>query len=90
VQVLLFEPDWNPATDKQVRFTCLRHCSRAQLEYLAQAQERAWRFGQTREVTIYRLITAGTIEVVLSVQCFLFAIIDFRKRYTRDKYSSNF
>jgi DNA excision repair protein ERCC-6 len=28
----------------------------------AQARERAWRFGQEREVTIYRLITAGTIE----------------------------
>jgi DNA excision repair protein ERCC-6 len=28
----------------------------------AQARERAWRFGQDREVTIYRLITAGTIE----------------------------
>ena len=28
----------------------------------AQARERAWRFGQTREVTVYRLITGGTIE----------------------------
>jgi len=28
----------------------------------AQARERAWRFGQEREVTVYRLITAGTIE----------------------------
>ena len=28
----------------------------------AQARERAWRFGQTKEVTVYRLITAGTIE----------------------------
>ncbi|GKY94165.1 hypothetical protein MPSEU_000382600 [Mayamaea pseudoterrestris] len=28
----------------------------------AQARERAWRFGQQREVTVYRLITAGTIE----------------------------
>lgn len=27
-----------------------------------QARERAWRLGQTRPVTIYRLITAGTIE----------------------------
>jgi len=26
----------------------------------AQARERAWRFGQQREVTVYRLITAGT------------------------------
>lgn len=28
----------------------------------SQARERAWRLGQTREVTIYRLMTAGTIE----------------------------
>ncbi|GBG28733.1 DNA repair protein rhp26 [Hondaea fermentalgiana] len=27
-----------------------------------QARERAWRIGQTRQVTIYRLITGGTIE----------------------------
>lgn len=28
----------------------------------AQARERAWRIGQNRDVTIYRLITSGTIE----------------------------
>mmetsp|Transcript_14869 Transcript_14869/g.32426 ORF Transcript_14869/g.32426 Transcript_14869/m.32426 type:complete len:321 (+) Transcript_14869:1363-2325(+) len=28
----------------------------------AQARERAWRFGQKKAVTVYRLITAGTIE----------------------------
>jgi len=28
----------------------------------AQARERAWRFGQQNSVTVYRLITAGTIE----------------------------
>ena len=28
----------------------------------AQARERAWRFGQERDVTIYRLIVAGTVE----------------------------
>lgn len=27
-----------------------------------QARERAWRLGQQRDVTIYRLITSGTIE----------------------------
>ena len=27
-----------------------------------QARERAWRIGQARPVTIYRLITSGTIE----------------------------
>lgn len=29
---------------------------------LAQARERAWRIGQKRDVTVYRLITTGTIE----------------------------
>jgi DNA excision repair protein ERCC-6 len=28
----------------------------------AQARERCWRIGQTKEVTVYRLITGGTIE----------------------------
>uniref|UniRef100_A0A1B6DRP9 DNA excision repair protein ERCC-6 n=2 Tax=Clastoptera arizonana TaxID=38151 RepID=A0A1B6DRP9_9HEMI len=42
-RVLIYDPDWNPATDTQAR-------------------ERAWRIGQTQSVTIYRLITAGTIE----------------------------
>ena len=28
----------------------------------AQARERCWRIGQTKDVTVYRLITAGTIE----------------------------
>lgn len=42
-RVVLYDPDWNPATD-------------------IQARERAWRIGQKREVTVYRLITRGTIE----------------------------
>ncbi|CAK9823096.1 DNA excision repair protein ERCC-6 [Anthophora retusa] len=42
-RVIIYDPDWNPATD-------------------AQARERAWRIGQNKNVTIYRLITAGTIE----------------------------
>lgn len=28
----------------------------------AQARERAWRIGQKKQVTVYRLLTAGTIE----------------------------
>jgi len=42
-RVVIFDPDWNPATDTQAR-------------------ERAWRIGQTQDVTIYRLISVGTIE----------------------------
>lgn len=42
-RVIIYDPDWNPATDLQAR-------------------ERAWRIGQLRQVTVYRLVTAGTIE----------------------------
>ncbi|KAI6191164.1 hypothetical protein M3Y97_00198300 [Aphelenchoides bicaudatus] len=42
-RVIIYDPDWNPATD-------------------AQARERAWRIGQNQQVTIYRLMTSGTIE----------------------------
>ncbi|KAK3909425.1 DNA excision repair protein ERCC-6 [Frankliniella fusca] len=42
-RVVIYDPDWNPATDTQAR-------------------ERAWRIGQQNSVTVYRLITAGTIE----------------------------
>lgn len=46
-RVIIYDPDWNPATDTQAR-------------------ERAWRIGQEKEVTIYRLLTAGTIEEKVS------------------------
>ncbi|XP_060531636.1 LOW QUALITY PROTEIN: DNA excision repair protein ERCC-6-like [Cylas formicarius] len=42
-RVIIYDPDWNPATDTQAR-------------------ERAWRIGQDKSVTIYRLLSAGTIE----------------------------
>lgn len=42
-RVIVYDPDWNPATDDQ-------------------AKERAWRIGQERTVTVYRLLSAGTIE----------------------------
>lgn len=42
-RVIIYDPDWNPATDSQ-------------------AKERAWRIGQQRSVTVYRLISAGTVE----------------------------
>ncbi|XP_061377170.1 DNA excision repair protein ERCC-6-like [Danaus plexippus] len=42
-RVIIYDPDWNPATDNQ-------------------AKERAWRIGQERNVTVYRLLSAGTIE----------------------------
>lgn len=42
-RLVLFDIDWNPATD-------------------AQAMARIWRDGQKHPVTIYRLLTVGTIE----------------------------
>ncbi|CAG9764816.1 unnamed protein product [Ceutorhynchus assimilis] len=42
-RVIIYDPDWNPATDTQAR-------------------ERAWRIGQEKSVTIYRLLCAGTVE----------------------------
>ena len=42
-RLVLFDPDWNPATDKQ-------------------AAGRVFRDGQTRDVTIWRLLSAGTLE----------------------------
>lgn len=47
-RIVIFDPDWNPATDTQAR-------------------ERAWRIGQTKDVTIYRLISVGTIEEKVSI-----------------------
>lgn len=35
---------------------------RVKMFSMKQARERAWRIGQTRDVTVYRLITRGTIE----------------------------
>lgn len=42
-RVIIYDPDWNPATDSQAR-------------------ERAWRIGQQKSVTVYRLLCAGTVE----------------------------
>lgn len=54
-RVVIYDPDWNPATDTQAR-------------------ERAWRIGQQNAVTVYRLITAGTIEEK----------VDFQFHFSRD------
>ncbi|KNC51242.1 CSB DNA-binding protein [Thecamonas trahens ATCC 50062] len=42
-KVIIFDPHWNPAFDKQ-------------------AQDRAYRIGQSHDVEVFRLIASGTIE----------------------------
>lgn len=46
LQVVIFDPNWNPSYDLQ-------------------AQDRAYRIGQTRDVNSFRLVSAGTIEEVV-------------------------
>jgi DNA excision repair protein ERCC-6 len=71
-RVLLFDPDWNPSTDMQARAARARcvvacravpcraaPCRAAFICSCAQAKERAYRIGQTKDVTVYRLITRG-------------------------------
>ena len=38
-----------------------------------QARERAWRVGQTKDVTVYRLVTSGTIEEKVPTPLLVFA-----------------
>jgi hypothetical protein len=64
-RVVILDPDWNPQTDVQVNICDLQYYVLIHHDCLCcgvQARERAWRLGQQREVTIYRLLTRGTIE----------------------------
>ena len=49
-----------------------------------QARERCWRIGQKRPVTIYRLITSGTIEekIYHKGKCFIMVIV-YLNRYPK-------
>lgn len=61
--VIFVDHDWNPMKDLQV---CL-----FLLLTSRQAIDRAHRLGQTRAVSVYRLITKGTIEQkVMALQLF--------------------
>lgn len=71
-RVIIFDPDWNPSNDMQVSFSLnaadsvfekpVMDLNHNQFFFLGQARERAWRIGQKKDVTVYRLITRGTIE----------------------------
>ena len=64
----------------------------------AQAMDRAHRLGQTRQVTVYRLITKGTIDERIvqlarvkkdvSIAILLFCCRALRDRYTGSRYCS--
>ena len=54
-----FYPVYRIITSELIHF-CLSPDWNPQTD--AQARERAWRFGQKREVTVYRMICAGKVE----------------------------
>ena len=70
-RVVIIDPSWNPATDAQVcqmaplaAFSAPMFLVHSLLNFdsLPQAVDRAYRLGQTRDVTVYRFITCGTVE----------------------------
>ena len=58
--VIFYDSDWNPTVDQQVHD--LISCYPPSSLYLLQAMDRAHRLGQTKQVTVYRLIVQGSIE----------------------------
>lgn len=61
-RVILFDPDW-VSNGKIFHHTVYAEmCFMQNPSTDMQARERAWRLGQKKDVVIYRLMTAGTIE----------------------------
>lgn len=74
-RLVLFDPDWNPANDKQVTLASIVTAEILYVDFLSltdfdlftipahkQAAARVWRDGQKKRVYIYRFLSAGTIE----------------------------
>lgn len=72
---VIFDSDFNPQTDRQVMPVrdCIRQiinvgtssatsCAMTAAHGMLQAEDRSHRLGQERPVTIYRLITEGTVD----------------------------
>ena len=65
--VIFYDSDWNPTVDQQVgggrgEWVWIYLQCFGRLLLSLQAMDRAHRLGQTRQVTVYRLIVKGTIE----------------------------
>ena len=62
-RVIIVDPDWVSIFAANERSYLVQFCSAPQNPATdLQARERAWRLGQKRHVTVYRLISTGTIE----------------------------
>jgi DNA repair and recombination RAD54-like protein len=63
-RLILFDPDWNPATDLQVNIivAVCRFGIAIETGPSLQAAARVWRDGQRKKVYVYRFLAAGTLE----------------------------
>ena len=58
--MIFYDSDWNPTVDQQV--SILVNAQWFIILLWLQAMDRAHRLGQTKQVTVYRLVVKGTVE----------------------------